>query len=74
MVQISIPEDLAGDIGKLTPPLMSLDAYVTEILRDKLSAEARKREFYQLSDQTREAMAKQRISEAEILQDFEPRS
>ena len=71
MVQIGIPEDVFEGIKKVAPDSVSPDAYVTEVLRAKLALEERKKEFYQLSDENRAAMAQKGISEEEILADFE---
>ena len=71
MVQIHIPEALWAEIEKTIPPSGSAEEFVVQAVREKLSFEDRKREFYHRSDQNRSAMSEKGISEAEVLSDFE---
>jgi len=71
MPQIHIPETLFAEIEKMLPPSASAAEFVVQAVREKLSVEDRKREFYRISDQNRAAMTEKGISAAEILADFE---
>ena len=55
------------------PERKSADEFVLQAVRDKLTFEDRKREFYRLSDLARAAMTKKGLTEADILAEFEAR-
>ncbi|MCY2993152.1 MAG: hypothetical protein NTY19_35505 [Planctomycetota bacterium] len=71
MPQIEIPDAVFQRIEQLRPESQSAADFVLHAIQDRLVGEDRKREFYRLSDETRRAMSKQGISEAEVLADFE---
>ena len=71
MPQVHIPQSLFEQIEKVVPTTTSPDDFVVQAVREKLSWEGRKGEFYRLSDQTRAAMAAKGLTEADILADFD---
>ena len=71
MPQIEILDAAFQRIEQLRPESQSAADFVLHAIQDRLVGEDRKREFYRLSDETRRAMSKQGISEAEVLADFE---
>jgi hypothetical protein len=70
-MRVNIPDTLAAEIERLVPAPTSPEDFVLEAVREKLSWEDRRREFCRLSDETRAAMAAKRLTEADILRDFE---
>jgi hypothetical protein len=71
MLQVTIPDELLREIEQAMPPLASAEEFVIDAVRQKLSWEERRQQFYGLSDQTRRAMTDRGVSEAELLGDFE---
>jgi hypothetical protein len=71
MLQVTIPEDLLREIEQALPPSASAEEFVIDAVRQRLSWQEKKQEFYRLSDQTRRAMAEKGVSEAQILGEFE---
>jgi hypothetical protein len=71
MLQVNIPDTLLSEIEKVVSAPTSLEDFVVEAVREKLSWEGRRREFYRLSDETRAAMKAKGLTEADILNDFE---
>ncbi len=71
MLQITIPDDLLREIEQALPASASAEEFVIDAVRQRLSWEDRKLQFYRLSDQTRRAMADRGIGEEELLGDFE---
>ncbi len=71
MPQINIPESLFREVERVLPNAVSPDEFVASAVREKLTSEEHKREFYRLSDQTRAAMAEKGLTESEILREFE---
>lgn len=71
MPHVDIPQSLFEQIEKVVPTTTSPDDFVVQAVRDKLSWEGRKGEFYRLSDETRAAMTATGLAEADILADFE---
>jgi hypothetical protein len=65
MPQVNIPESLFREVEKVLPNAASLDEFIATAVREKLTFEGQKREFYRLSNQTRAALA------ANGLTDFE---
>ena len=57
--------------SSVVPTTTSPDDFVVQAVREKLSGESRKGEFYRLSDETRAAMAAKGLTEADLLADFE---
>jgi hypothetical protein len=71
MPQIQIPQSLFDQIETVVPTTTSPEEFVVQAVREKLSWESRKQEFYRLSGETRAAMAAKGLSEADVLADFE---
>jgi hypothetical protein len=71
MPQVHIPELLFQQIKKVLPTAASADDFVVQAVRDKLSLENRRHEFYSISDATRAAMVEKGWSEERVLADFE---
>jgi hypothetical protein len=71
MPQIDIPQSLFEQIERVVPTAISAEEFVVQAVREKLSSEGRKYEFYRLSDDTRRAMAAKGLTEADVLADFE---
>ena len=71
MPQVNIPQSLLEQIERVVPATTSTEEFVLQAVREKLSWEGRKSEFYRLSDETRAAMAAGGLTEADILADFE---
>lgn len=71
MPHVDIPESLFREIEKVLPGPTSADEFVAQAIREKLSFEEGKREFYRLSDQTRSALQEKGLTETEILTDFD---
>ncbi len=71
MREIHIPEALFDDIRSVLPAAASADDFIRQAIREKLSSEARKREFQKIAEETRAAMKEKGLTEADILADFE---
>jgi hypothetical protein len=71
MPQVNIPESLFREVEKALPTAVSPDEFVVMAVREKLTTEGQKREFYRLSDQTRAAMMKKGLNESDVLREFE---
>jgi len=71
MPDIQIPQSLFEEIERVVPAATSPADFIVQAIRDKLSRQGRKSEFYRLSDETRVAMAAKGLTETEILVDFE---
>ncbi len=71
MPHVDIPESLYREIEEVLPGPTSAEEFVAQAVREKLSFEARKREFYRLSDQTRAALEDRCLTDADILSDFD---
>ncbi len=71
MPQVQIPQALFDQIETVVPGNGSPEDFVVQAVREKLSWERRKGEFYRLSDSTRAAMTAKGLSEPEMLADFE---
>jgi len=71
MSNVHIPQSLFDEIERVVPAVTSLEDFVVQAVREKLSWEGRKGEFYRLTNATRAAMAAKGLSEAAILADFE---
>ena len=71
MPEIHIPQTLFSEIEKAIPLAASADDFVLQAIREKLSFEDHKREFFRLTDQNREAMKEKGLSEEGILTDFD---
>ncbi len=71
MPQVEIPQTLFERIETVVPRNGSPEEFVAQAIREKLSSEERKGEFYRLSDATRAAMIAKGLTEADVLADFE---
>lgn len=71
MPQVQIPQALFDQIEAVVRATTSPQDFVVQAVREKLSWEARKGEFYRLSDETRAAMTAKGLTEADLLADFE---
>jgi hypothetical protein len=69
MPHVDIPESLFREIEKVLPGRTSAKEFVAQAIREKLSFEEGRREFYRLSDQTRSALQEKGLTETEILTD-----
>jgi hypothetical protein len=59
------------EIQKVLPASVTPDEFVLAAVREKLSVDERRNEFYALSEQARRAMAERGLTESEILAEFE---
>lgn len=71
MAQITICDDLLTQVQRTLPESVSTDKFIEQAVREKLAVEGRRAEFYRLSEETRRRMDEKKISESEILSDFE---
>ncbi len=71
MPHVNIPESLFHEVTRVLPSAVSADEYVVAAVREKLSFEGHKREFFRLSDQVRAALSKKGLAESDILAEFE---
>ena len=71
MPQVQIPQALFDQIETVVSVNGSPEEFVVAAVREKLSAEKRKAEFYRLSDATCAAMTAKGLTEADVLADFE---
>lgn len=71
MPEIHIPDNVFQEIEKILPAAVSADEFVVQAVREKLSSEDRKQEFYRLSDRTRAAMVEKGLTESDILAEFD---
>jgi hypothetical protein len=71
MPQVQIPQVLFDQIETVVSATTSLEEFVVQAVREKLSSEERKSEFYRLSEETRAAMLAKDLTEADVLADFE---
>ena len=71
MAQITICDDLLTQVQRTLPESVSTDKFIEQAVREKLAVEERRAEFYRLSEKTRRRMDEKKISESEILSDFE---
>ncbi len=65
MPQINIPESLLREVESVLPCAISPDEFIATAVREKLTFEGQKREFYNLSDQVRHAMTAKGLTESE---------
>ncbi len=70
MPQVNVPDALFSEIEKAVRLPTSPEDFVVEAIREKLSWESRKEEFFRLSDGTRAAMLAKGLSEGDVLSDF----
>jgi hypothetical protein len=70
MPQVNIPDTLFSEIEKAIRLPISPEDFVVAAVREKLSWESRKEEFFRLSDGTWAAMLAKGLSEGDILRDF----
>lgn len=71
MAQITICDDLLTQVQRTLPESVSTDKFIEQAVREKLAVEERRAEFYRLSEKARRRMDDKKISESEILSDFE---
>src|SRR5688500_4542912 len=71
MSQVFIPDILIHQIEAAGATGGAVAEFVQEAVREKLAADERRREFFRLSSQVREAMLAQGLTEEELLADFE---
>jgi hypothetical protein len=71
MPQVTISDDLFRAVAESTSDTLTADQFVADAVREKLAWQARKREFFRLSDATRQTMMERGVTEEEILDDFE---
>jgi hypothetical protein len=71
MPHIQIPDSLFMQIEQALPPSASPEEFVVQAVREKLSFEDQKKEFYRISDRNRAAMIESELSEDGILRDFD---
>ena len=71
MPQVNIPESLFREVEKVLPNAVSPDEFIVTAVREKLTFEGQKQEFYRLSNQTRAAMAARGLTESDIVTEFE---
>jgi len=71
MPQVNIPEALFREVEKVLPNAVSPDEFIVTAVREKLTLEGQKSEFYRLSNQTRAAMTAKGLAESDILAEFE---
>jgi hypothetical protein len=71
MPQVNIPDSLFREVEKVLPNAVSPDEFIVTAVREKLSSEGQKREFYRLSDRTRAAMTAKGLTDSAILTNFE---
>jgi hypothetical protein len=71
MHQVPIPDAVFREIQRVLPKSVTADEFVLEAIRERLSVEDRKNEFYGLSERTRRAMAEKGLMESDILAEFE---
>ena len=70
MPQVNIPDALFSEIEKAVRLPISPEDFVVAAVREKLSWESRKEEFFRLSNETRAAMPAKGLSEKDILGEF----
>jgi hypothetical protein len=70
MPQVNIPDSLFREVEKALPNAVSPDEFIVTAVREKLSFEGQKHEFYRLSDQARAAMTAKGLTESDILTNF----
>ena len=71
MPQVNIPDSLFREVEKVLPNAVSPDEFIVTAVREKLTFEGQKSEFYKLSSQTRAAMTAKGLTESNLLTDFE---
>jgi len=71
MPQVNIPDSLFREVEKVLPNAVSPAEFIVTAVREKVSFEGRRSEFYKLSDQTRAAMTAKGLVESDILAEFE---
>jgi|WetSurMetagenome_2_1015567.scaffolds.fasta_scaffold1706437_1 hypothetical protein len=71
MPQVHIPDTLFHRIEEFLPGTISADEFVVEAVREKLTLEDHKKEFFRLSGQTRAAMDEKGLTVSEILAEFQ---
>ena len=71
MGKINIEDELLQQVEQARPDSVSTEEFVADAVRKKLAWQARKDEFYRLSDDTRRLLDEKGISESEVLADFE---
>ncbi len=71
MPQVNIPDALFREVERVLPNAISPDEFIVTAVREKLTFEGQKQEFYRLSNRTREAMAAKGLTESDILREFE---
>ena len=71
MAHISVADDLLQQVQAVGSADVSDEQFVEDAVREKLEWQQRKAEFCQLSDETRQLMTSQGLTETELLTDFE---
>ena len=71
MPQVNIPDALFKEVQQSLPTAVSPDDFVVMAVREKLTSEGQKKEFFKLSDQTRSAMQRLGLTEADVMKEFE---
>ena len=71
MPHVHIPQSLFEQIERVFPATTSPDDFVVQAVREKLSEESRKGEFYRLSNETRAAMTAKGLTAADILAELD---
>ena len=71
MPQINIPDTLFHEVEKSLSGAVSPADFVVAAVEEKLTAEACKKEFMTLSDQTRSTVTEQGLTELDVLTEFD---
>lgn len=71
MCTIQLPDALVDQIAAAGVPRGAMDEFVAQAVREKLSAEERRKEFFCLSDETRAAMHERGLKEEQLLAEFD---
>ena len=71
MSHVDLPESLLQQIQAAGLTGGAIDEFVQQAVREKLRAEERRKEFVRLSDQMREAMLEEGLTEEQLLAEFE---
>jgi len=70
-ISINIPEPLLHDIENSLLGSASPADFIIAAVKEKLTSEAHKKEFWKLSDQTRAAVFERGLTEFDVLKEFE---
>jgi hypothetical protein len=71
MCHVEIPDVLIEQIKPAGLPGVAVEEFVRQAVRDKLSAEERRKEFHRLASETHQMMVEKGLTEVEVLADFE---